>query len=551
MNRLARRFALPLSFIAAVTTAAAHDIVTIQPSAQEWREDLHYLAEQMRLQHKSLFHDMTPFDFDQAVKHLDADFPHLNEDQIYVRFLQIGAMVQDGHTGFDTRPVPSPDRKDHVPVRFVRYPDGIYVRAAAPEFAGAVGGKLVRVGAVDWREAIQRLDTTESHDPSNPGEQISWSASTALNDPRILHGLGLSESAESADYVIEKGGQPRTFRMNASVPLGEWYLNSLPSNWIDARPASAPIPLSQQHEDKTYWFTYLPEHHAVYFQFNLVINGDEPLPVFAGRLAKALEQPGVQRLVIDLRNNTGGDNTLLRTLLVTLIRSKVNHRGGIFAIVGPKTFSAAQNFVNRLENYTEVIYVGQPTAQNVNFYGDPATITLPHSHLQVAVSKLWWQDDDPRDKRTATFPEVALDSTFQDYIAGSDPVLHYALTAPAPPTLADVLESSLSAGTDAVTARYQDYVNDPTHKFLPDPEAQVNRFGYKLLSAKRTQDAIVIFEVNARTHPNSWNAFDSLGEAYADALDKEHALAAYRKSLELNPANNGAKQMIERIQNAK
>jgi hypothetical protein len=52
---------------------------------------------------------------------LDADIPQLNEDQIFVRFLQIMAMVQDGHSGFDTRPIPPPaDLKDHIPVRFVR-----------------------------------------------------------------------------------------------------------------------------------------------------------------------------------------------------------------------------------------------------------------------------------------------------------------------------------------------------------------------------------------------------------------------------------------------
>jgi tetratricopeptide (TPR) repeat protein len=268
-------------------------------------------------------------------------------------------------------------------------------------------------------------------------------------------------------------------------------------------------------------------------------------------MATALEQPGVERLVIDLRNNTGGDNTLLRPLLVALISSKVNRRGGIFAITGPTTFSAAQNFVNRLENYTEAIYVGEPTAENVNFYGDPAGITLPHSHLEAAVSQLWWQDKDPRDKRTATFPEIAIEPTFRDYVAGNDPALQYALTAPKPETIQEALEGSLSAGVDAVLARYKAYVSDPAHKFLLDPEPRVNGLGYRLLSAKRIPEAIVIFEVNARTHPNSWNAYDSLGEAYANARDKQRALDAYRKSVELNPENTNAKRTIEQIESGK
>jgi hypothetical protein len=539
-----------------VPTLAAAQVATGKPdhrlSPQDWREDLRFLAAQMRLKHKSLFHTMTEAEFNQAVEKLDADIPQLNDDQIFVRLLQIMAMVQDGHSGFDTRPIPPPDLKDHIPVRFVRYADGIYVRAAAPEYADMVAGKVVKVGSLGWQEAIQRLDSIQSHDPANNGEQLAWSAKTSLNCPRLLYGLGLTDSRDSADFVIEKNGQSHSFTMKASVPIGEWYLNSVPAGWVDARPESVPVPLARQHEDKHYWFTYLPEYRAVYFQFNLVLNGDgETLADFAGRLTTALEQPDVERLVIDLRNNTGGDNTLLRPLLVALIRSKVNRRGGIFAITGPTTFSAAQNFVNRLENYTEAIYVGEPTAENVNFYGDPAGITLPHSHLGAAVSKLWWQDKDPRDKRTATFPEIAIEPTFQDYVADTDPALQYALTATKPETIQEALVGSLSAGVDAVLARYKAYVNDPAHKFLLDPEPRVNSLGYRLLSEKRIPEAIVIFEVNVRTHPNSWNAYDSLGEAYANARDKQRALDAYRKSVELNPENTNAKRTIEQIENAK
>jgi len=539
-----------------VPTLAAGQTVTDKPdhrlSPQDWREDLRFLAVQMRLKHKSLFHTMTEAEFNRAVEKLDADIPQLNEDQIFIRFLQIMAMVQDGHSGFDTRPIPPPDLKDRIPVRFVRYADGIYVRAAAQEYADMVAGKVVKVGSATWQEAIQRVDSIESHDPGNNGEQLAWSAKTSLNCPRLLYGLGLTQSRESAEFVIEKNGQSRSFTMKVSVPIGEWYLNSVPAGWVDARPESVPVPLARQHEDKHYWFTYLPEHRAVYFQFNLVINQDgETLADFVGRLATALEQPSVERLVIDLRNNTGGNNTLLRPLLVALVRSKVNRRGGIFAITGPTTFSAAQNFVNRLENYTEAIYVGEPTAENVNFYGDPAGITLPHSHLEAAVSQLWWQDKDPRDKRAATFPEIAIEPTFRDYVAGNDPALQYALTAPKPETIQEALEGSLSAGIDAVLARYKAYVSDPAHKFLADPEPRINSLGYRLLSDKRIPEAIVIFEVNARTHPNSWNAYDSLGEAYANARDKQRALDSYRKSVELNPENTNAKRTIEQIESAK
>lgn len=519
-------------------------------SVEQWREDLRYLAEQMPSKHKSLFHTMTEAEFRAAVAQLDTDIPKLNNDEIFVRLAQIVAMVQDGHTGFDLRPFPSSDHKEVIPVRFDRYEDGIYVRAAAPEYAAAVGGKVIEVGSVAWKEAIRRVDSIESHDPGNSGEQWAWSAKTDLNRPRILHGLGLSSSSESAIFVIEKDGQRHRFNMKATAPMGAWYLNSLPTGWVDARPTSTAVPLSRQHEDKAFWFTILPDQHAIYFQFNLVFNlGDETLEEFTEQLNAALDRPEVERLVIDVRNNTGGDNTLLRPLLTALIRSKVNHRGGIYVITGPTTFSACQNFVNRLENYADVIFVGAPTGENVNFYGDPTVITLPHSHLMAAVSQLWWQDEDPRDKRIATAPELAVAGTFADYVAGKDPALDLALAA-TPPTIEEVLAKALPGGLDGTLAAYTAYVANPVHKYLSDPERRLNSLGYKLLANKRVQDAIVVFEVNARTHPNSWNTYDSLGEGYMAAKDSRDALQAYKRSVDLNPGNDNAKRMIQKIEHA-
>jgi len=522
------------------------------PSVKEWREDLHFLAEQMRLKHKSLFHTMTEAQFTGEVEKLDADIPRLNDDQIVVRFAQLIALVQDGHSNLDVQPPLGSGPNDHIPIRFDRYEDGIYVRAAAPEYAAAIGGKLLRVGSVDWKEAIARLDSVRSHDPGNNGEQLAWVAKVYLNWPRVLHGLGLSNSPEQADYVIEKDGQQHTYTMKPSYALGNWAINAIPSGWVDARPSSAPTPLSRLHEDRAYWFTSLPQQHALYLQFNLVSTlGGETLEDFSQRLGLALSDSAVDRLVIDVRNNTGGDNTLLRPLLVALFRSRQNHRGGMYVITGPTTFSACQNFVNRLENYADVIFVGSPTAENVNFYGDPVGITLPHSQLQAGVSHLWWQDKDPRDTRLATFPEMAAATTFADYLAGRDPVLDLALTTPVPRTIGDVLKQALPGGLDAMLAAFHRYVENPLHKYLPDPERPVNSLGYELLGAKNTQEAIQIFELNVRTHPDSFNAYDSLGEAYAAAGDRQRAVESYRRSLEINPNNDNGKRMIQQLEQRK
>jgi cytochrome c-type biogenesis protein CcmH/NrfG len=79
-------------------------------------------------------------------------------------------------------------------------------------------------------------------------------------------------------------------------------------------------------------------------------------------------------------------------------------------------------------------------------------------------------------------------------------------------------------------------------------EARLNDVGYSLLREKRTADAIAVFKVNVELYPQSANAYDSLGEAYMANGEKELAVASYKKSLELDPKNQNAANMLKKLQ---
>lgn len=79
-------------------------------------------------------------------------------------------------------------------------------------------------------------------------------------------------------------------------------------------------------------------------------------------------------------------------------------------------------------------------------------------------------------------------------------------------------------------------------------EAYVNAWGYRLMRASGNPKAARdVLAWNVAQHPESWNAHDSLGEALAETGDKAGAVAAYRRSVALNAANEGGKQAIEKL----
>jgi len=79
-------------------------------------------------------------------------------------------------------------------------------------------------------------------------------------------------------------------------------------------------------------------------------------------------------------------------------------------------------------------------------------------------------------------------------------------------------------------------------------EGQLNALGYQLLGAGRVKDAIEIFKLNVEAYPKAPNPYDSLGEAYAAAGERDLAIRNYRKSLELNPQNANAVERLKKLE---
>lgn len=79
-------------------------------------------------------------------------------------------------------------------------------------------------------------------------------------------------------------------------------------------------------------------------------------------------------------------------------------------------------------------------------------------------------------------------------------------------------------------------------------ESEFNTLGYVLLYNEKLDDAIFVFERNAKMHPDSWNVYDSLGEGLLVAGKLDKAQKYYEKSLAMNPENENGRKMLVKIE---
>jgi CubicO group peptidase (beta-lactamase class C family) len=121
---------------------------------------------------------------------------------------------------------------------------------------------------------------------------------------------------------------------------------------------------------------------------------------------------------------------------------------------------------------------------------------------------------------------------------------------PIPRSIAVAIAEPLrEGGVSAALARYAALKAGSGSDYIFNAN-ELNRLGYSLLHKGRVQDAIALWEFNAREYPDDWNVHDSLGDGYAAAGPDfaSKAIASFRISLSLNASNAHARDMIARIE---
>jgi tetratricopeptide (TPR) repeat protein len=499
-----------------------------QSAVEQWRADLRYLAEELPKRHKNLFAAMTREQFEQAVKRLDERIPSLSAPQIFVEMNRIVARAEDGHTrimkieqgGFVIR---------QYPIALYLYRDGLFVQAAAPEYARAVGARVSKIGAATVEQAMLAARECVTRDNEMT---INNRLPGILTLPEALYGLGLIEDMENARFVLEKGGERITLDLKP-VPFGRR------ENWVDARDnATAPTPLWLKDPANNYWFEYLVDSKTVYVQYNAVNDKrDESMADFFKRVFAFVEANPVDRLVLDIRRNGGGGYPPLQPIIHGLIRSdKVNQLGKLFAVIGRGTFSAGVFLAGDLEKHTQAIFVGEPTGGKPNHFGSSGVFLLPHSRLTIQYSREWMQRGLPGDDSPWKAPLLAAELTSEDYRANRDPAMEAILNyKPRPPLDETMLDIFLKQGIEAAIRHYREFKADPMNAYV-DRLMALRLVGRRLMNVhKRFPDAIEIFKFNVAEHPRSDEALFLLGDSYERSGDLKQAIENYEKSLALNP----------------
>jgi hypothetical protein len=387
-----------------------------------WQQDLDTLSTQLPRLHPNLFFQVNRSEWTGAVAQLRGLIPQLTDVQVMAGLARVTAMVRDGHTNLF---LTQRNSTFHLlPLQMRWFEDGLFITGAGPGYPRALGARVVQIGDVPLDQTYMLIGGIISHENDSWVREIS---PLYLVDADLLQGLGITASNVSVPFVLEDRNGRFTLDIASLAP------GTTATSTLQPDPNTGFTPFWRQHTDRNYWFTYVPSSKLLYFAYNVCREqNDLSFALFNDLLWQTFDTNPVETFVLDLRNNTGGNSSIINPFVASGM-ARLDRLVGVrtAVIIGRRTFSAAITDAIGFKQ-GPVYLVGEPSGGSPNSYGEVLSFVLPNSNLTVSYSTKHFSF--PGYPDGPLMPDVPVRSYSVDYFSRHDPFLAAVLARTDPGT---------------------------------------------------------------------------------------------------------------------
>ncbi|HEY7641591.1 MAG TPA: hypothetical protein VH814_17815 [Steroidobacteraceae bacterium] len=424
-------------FVVAVASALATSGAQAKDRAAAWRDDLLVARAVFLQKDRSYSPEARQAAFDE-IERTRNRLDDLTDQQIVASLARAAALSDNAHTRAYLLRNRSYWRR--YPIRIWRFSDGWHVVAARAQGTPLVGGRITHIQHVPVEQVFARVRPLYA---GNDG-WANYMGSYTLTSPDALLAVGLLDD-DVAEFSVQSAATSRSVRLGAEPldprtgPEESWWFLSpqhpAASNWTHVL-SSRNLPPSLSSPDLHYSFARC-DHDVLYVRYSRSADapGQETVRAFGERLLTAIASQPPRKLVLDLRFNTGGNLQLAAPLMEGLARSQLGSKPGAIAVlVGSSTFSAGITAVASLRATSKAVLVGTRPGDRLDFWSEGGNVMLPNSGIAMhyadalhhysdapltpGMQEHLYLNIDVRDLE----PDIAVDWTWRDYVAGADPV---------------------------------------------------------------------------------------------------------------------------------
>lgn len=370
-----------------------------------FKQDLEYYAKTLPQKHINPFFKISKEEFESEIDLIKSKIDSLDEDAFLNELFKLTEAIGDEHT----RVEPKEMHHFNLPLQFGSFKEGIFVMETDSIHSGLLLAQLLTVNDVPVDEVMDKLKTIIVHD------NLSYFNSLALyylSNSFILNGLNVTDSKEEVIYTFEN--------TEGKIVKVAFHL-SCTGKMLKARQPAHP---EKRSGTDHYWYTCLPVYRSVYFNYTNCKNDTKfPFEKFVLELFDSIAINKPEKIVVDLRENGGGNSMVLEPFLQKIKNNDLNKEGCFYVLIGKMTFSSALlNAINLKRNFNTIL-IGESTAGNINHYGEIRVFELPFTRAKVIYSTQYFEEW--KGKNGPLYPDVEIEYSIENFKNGQDEALEY------------------------------------------------------------------------------------------------------------------------------
>ncbi len=398
--------------ITLILIAAALQVFTQEKDKDLWLQDLEAYKTGLEQKHINVYNKISAAEFDSELELIKSSLDTKTDFQVIMDLMRLTRKIGDGHTAISLRNMET----HNFPFEIQQFENDWRIVKIAKPFGHLLGTKLIAVDGTPISFAAQKLSEVAQY-VENPHSKII----------RTVQYFPISEILFELDLIKQKDKATFTFKKDDGTVFTETI--SLSDN-DEFEELSISVPEIKKPEEtpfEDFWYAPISGTDGLYIHFESYPPFEKMMKI-AEEMVGYIFQNNIRELVIDLRNNGGGDLYVGLVLANALnLADPIDWQSGVYVLTDKVTFSAATSNTALFRELLNAKIVGEPTGSNPTGFQDMDTFELPNSKLVVCYSKRFFRIQ--KEFTEGVQPDVPLPYEWESFSRGEDKMLQWVIEA--------------------------------------------------------------------------------------------------------------------------
>jgi len=379
-----------------------------------WIEDINLYKTNLEKYHIDLYNNISETEFEQEIQQIKLNLKVKSDIDVIINLMRLTRKIGDGHTAFSLRGV-----ETHLfPIEIYKVNGQWRVIKTTTEYKNLLGKILIAIDEKPINHIEIEISKVSQHVENKHSKIIRIGEYSMISE--LLYGLQLTNSQFDASFTFLDENN-REFKKSLTAIKNSVYYENTEFQSFETVIPEIEKPIDLKHD--FLWFSPIKNENAIYIKFESYPSFEE-MEKFGESVFNYISKNSIKQVVIDLRNNGGGDFFVGIFLAYYLnLADSIDWQSGVYVLTDKVTFSAATSNASQFRQILNAKIVGEPTGSNPTGYQDMGEFKLPNSKMIVTYSKRLFRF---QEKITQGIqPDVLIEYDWESYSRGRDNMMEW------------------------------------------------------------------------------------------------------------------------------